>query len=199
MLRLRLEADLTLGEANEDAGLVVPWVARVEWYEDPEGPPEVIGTVRARVIHYGEALNLGVTLDDAMDGALAALSAAFFTDAGWLREEFEEADGDALLYVEHIGLADEWRAKLLDVAVVRRLADTLGMGCSLVVLHGDELRRLPQWQRLGFSTVKTGPEPRLVLNQSGRAPRVREAVALDSFEIAPPAEVANEVARPGRN
>jgi len=100
-----------------------------------------------------------------------------------------------LLYVEHIDVADEGRVKLLDVAVVRRLADTLGMACSLVVLDGDELRRLPQSQRLGFSTVKTGPAPSLVLNQSGRALRVREAVALDSFEIAPPAEVANEVAR----
>ena len=198
MLRLRLEADLTLGEANEDAGLVVPWVARVEWYEDPEGPPEVIGTVRARVIHYGEALNLGVTLDDAMDGALAALSAAFFTDAGWLREEFEEADGDALLYVEHIDLADEWRAKLLDVAVVRRLADTLGMGCSLVVLHGDELRRLGSWRALGFVTVNGGPESFLALNQSHRAPHVRETVEPDTFEVIPPAK-PSKVTRPGRN
>ena len=203
MLRMRLEADLTLGEPSEHVGLVVPWLARVERYDDPEGPPEVIGTVRARVIHYGEALNLGVmlddALDDALDGALATLHEAFFTEQGVLREAFEDADGEGLLYVESIDLADEWRAKRLDVAAVRRLADTLGMGCSLVVLHGDEMRRLASWRALGFVTVNGGPESFLALNQSHRAPRVRETAALDTFEVIPPAEVSAEVARPGRN
>lgn len=183
MIRLRLETELTVSEPNENEGLVVRWRVVVVRDHDDTVQEDVIGAVRAAVIHYGEALNVGARLRDVMDGALLPLYDAVFTEEGWLRDDLADAPGSGLLYIEQIDLADEWRERLVDLAVVGRLTETLGQGCSLAVLDGTEARRLSVWERIGFALVRDASEPFLALDVSKRHPHVR--AGFDRYEVVP--------------
>ncbi len=182
MIRLRLETDLTVSEPNENEGLVVRWRAVVVRDHDDTVQEDVIGSVRATVIHYGEALDVGANLDDVMDGALVPLHDALFED-GWLKDDFGDNLGTALLFIEEVNLDEEWRERLVDLAVVRRLVETLGTGCSLAVLNGNEARRCHAWERIGFSLRREPGELFLVLNLSKRTPHL--PAGFDRFEVVP--------------
>lgn len=208
MIRLRLESEVRAGEPSEDQGLVVRWRVRIVRDHDDETLEEAVGEVHASLVHYGTATNVGADLGEALEAAdesLASVNAAFFDDEGWLRDDFD-AQGEGLLYVNAIEMDDANRDRLIDLAAVSRLADTLGLGCSLLVLGSEEMRWQPKWSRLGFEVI-AGPndEPFLVLNLSKRTPRVREAADLDRFEVvaAPLPEGvgdrADERPREGRN
>ena len=203
MIRLRLETDLTVSEPNENEGLVVRWRGTVVRDHDDELREDVIGSFRASVIHYGFALDVGVRLDDIMDGALVPLHNAVFNEGGWLRDDFDDASGTALLYIDEIDLANEWRERLVDLGVVRRLVETLGQGCSLVVLNSSEARRATEWARIGFVITREPDGPFLVLNLSERTPHVR--AGFDRFEVVPaprpevPSEGLGERLREGHN
>ncbi len=191
MIRLKAETDFFADEPNEVFGLVTR--SRVEIRREAGGDgSEVVGTVSAAVIHYGEAANVGASLCAAMGEVYEPLYEAFFHEGG-LRDVFD-AIGDGLLYIEAIEIPDSWRERSIDLAVVRRLSETLGMGCSMVVLNPAELRRRSQWGRVGFSIVHTfGPETYLAQNRGQRAPRVVEVEA-DRFEVIDPREVDAEPA-----
>jgi hypothetical protein len=107
---------------------------------------------------------------------------ALFKD-GWLRDDFDGASGTALLFIEAIDLGDEWRERLVDLAVVRRLVETLGTGCSLAVLNGNEAGRCQTWERLGFSLLREPGELYLVLNLNERTPHLR--AGFDRYEVVP--------------
>lgn len=204
MIRLRLETDLRVSEPNEDEGLVVRWRVVIVRDHDDEVREDIIGRVRALVVHYGEAVDVGAKLEHVMDGELATLHRALFTD-GWLRDDlsFESTNGTALLYIEDLDLSDEWRERLVDLAVVRRLCETLGQGCSVAALNGNEARRAQEWRRIGFCIDREPGEPFLVLDLSKRVPHLREG--FDRFEVVPtprhenPGERAEERAREDRN
>ena len=203
MIRLRLDTDLKVSEPNEDDGLVVRWRVAIVRDHDDDVREDVIGSVNAWVIQYGGAADVGAKLALVMDGSLRPLHRAVFTEDGWLREDFEDASGTALLYVENLDLSDEWRDRLVDLAVVRRLTETIGQGCSLTVLNGNEARRAPQWGRIGFSLIVGTEEPFLALDMSKRTPHLREG--FDAYEIGPspryesPSERADERTREDRN
>lgn len=204
MIRLRLDTDLKVCEPNEDDGLVVRWRVAIVRDHDADMREDVIGSVNAWVIQYGGAVDVGAKLDLVMDGAgLMPVYRAVFTRDGWLREDFEDASGTALLYIETLDLSDEWRDRLVDLAVVRRLSETLGQGCSLTLLNANEARRAPQWGRIGFALIVGAEEPFLALDMSKRMPHLREG--FDAYEVVPspryetPSERANERAREGSN
>lgn len=204
VIRLRVDTDLTVNEPNEDDGLVVRWRVAIVRDHDDDVREDVLGSVSAWVIQYGGAVDVGAKLDLVMAGSLEPLHRAVFTEDGWLREDFEDASGSALLYIETLDLSDEWRDRLVDLAVVHRLGETIGQGCSLTVLNGTEARRTSQWGRIGFALVAGAEEPFLALNMGKRIPHLRPGFD-DVYEVVPspryetPSERADERAREGRN
>lgn len=190
MLSIKLETEVSTREPDVDAGLVSWWTVTVT-REDPEAPSRrfEIGRLRVAVIHAGLAMNLGDSIEEALDAdsaELARVHLAFF-DGASLREEFENACGGDLLYVAEFELAELWRRRNADLAVLDRVVDVLAPGCDIVVLNEQEVDAYPRWAHIGFDVVERESANFLVRDQSLQHGRAAEADD-DRFEIRKPAK-----------
>lgn len=168
-VRLRFTTETRLDEPDADGGFI-SWLDIEILERDANDGELVVGKARAAIIHAAVA---GRGLYDAMDadsGELEALYSVYFDD-GYFKEQFAEGVGSDLLYVSDIELAPAYRGKNIELALVRRLCDTLGSGSELVVVpYGDEAEAA-HWRAIGFR--KTRGAPGLMhLNQAFVHPRV---------------------------
>jgi hypothetical protein len=93
--------------------------------------------------------------------------------------------GIDLLFVDRVTIDGGWRDKNLDLAIVRRLADTLGSGCQLVAMRYEDAFEAAHWGRLGFTPTSRGQSSGLMHMKLG----YRHARVVDTgsgtFEVVP--------------
>jgi hypothetical protein len=58
--------------------------------------------------------------------------------------------------VRQLHLKPGWEGRNIDLALLRRLRDTIGEGCELAVMPYESESDIAHWQRLGF--ILTTPE-----------------------------------------
>jgi hypothetical protein len=146
-MKLAIRADVDL-----DSPSYVTWMD-VEVKDDAS---QGKGTARLAIVHVGEITDALGDVDPALRGtSLEALASAYFAE-GWYRDDFSDGSGIDLLYIESIDVSDEQRARNIDLALVRRLCDTLGSGCQLAVMSYENPLVAAHWGRLGFSLTTVG-------------------------------------------
>jgi hypothetical protein len=75
---------------------------------------------------------------------------------GWYKDDYADGAGIDLLYVDQLVVDDASRAKNLDLAIVRRLCDTIGSGCQLAAMAYRDAHEAAHWGRLGFALSTPG-------------------------------------------
>jgi hypothetical protein len=170
-----------------DIGLHEP--GYVTWLDvratDPGG--DLLGTARVALVHVGEIADAHGDLWPALRGTrLEVLHDPYFT-SGWYRDEFADGAGIDLLHVEKVSVEERWRDRNLDLAIVRRLSDTIGSGCQLVTMGYRDAFEAARWARLGFASSTPGRSSGLMHMKLGY--RHARVVATDTgeFEIVPTA------------
>lgn len=167
---------------------------------DLEGPPKsgyvtwldarvsdgsrLYGTARIAIVHVGEVADATGEVWPALHRTrLEALHDVYFAQ-GWYKDEYADGAGIDLLYVEHVTVDAEHRGKNLDLALVRRLCDTLGSGCQLAVLAYPTADDAARWGQLGFAISTPGRTTGLMHMKLGqRQARVVDATGAGDYEV----------------
>jgi hypothetical protein len=184
-MRAVIETQVVLDEPSADQGLVTWFEVRI--LEGFEGADDAaIGRARVARVHVGQALDVGESLLDVLDadsGELEAIYHVFF-DEGGFRDEFVQGAGSDLLYVSEVRLEPGWEGRNIDLALVRRLCDTLGQGCEVAVIPCRSSTDGERWQRLGFAVAGSAKEAGyLYLPLGSRPARVAPNDDLSSYRV----------------
>jgi len=186
-MRMRLSADIPLSEPNVDSGLIT-WLSIDIFPDDAPESAAPIGHATVARIHIGNALDSSESILDALDadsGELEALYDVFFED-NWLKDEYLEGSGPDLLYVSEIDLAPAHQTRNVDLALVRRLCDTLGQGCAIAVIPYASQADIDHFTQLGCEVSTPGaPEGYLHLPLGNRTARVDDPDQPGVFKILP--------------
>lgn len=185
-MKLSITADIDLSEPAMDSSFVT-------WFDVSVAPPvldrsrvDPHAALEARValVHVGEMADAVGDLASAMHRSrLESLHDTYFSD-GWYKDEYADGAGIDVLYVERVVVASGVEHTNLDVAVVRRLADTLGSSCQLVVMPYRSAHEAAQWGRLGFTPSTPGRTTGLMHMKLGvRHARVVDATGSGVFEV----------------
>jgi hypothetical protein len=151
MLRINVSASIPLHEPGAAEGLIT-WFGVDVYYGEEENEEELIGEATVALVHVGEAANTGQDLLEALEADSAELEAlyhTFFQD-DWIKDEFVDGSGTDLLYVADLEIAAACDGRNIDLAVVRRLCDTIGHGCGLTVIPYESKAEVAHWSRMGF-------------------------------------------------
>ncbi len=184
-MRLKISTEIPLSEPDADCGLVT-WlnVVVVAIHEDPEPEPE-IGRVKAAIIHVGCANGDLFFALDADSGELEQLYQVYF-DGDWFKEELYHGVGHDMLYVSEVEIDPAYRDRNIELAVVRRLCDTLGSGCELAVIYAEDEASSEHWKHMGFELSMAGETTGLMhLAQAFRNPRVDDPNGEGHFKVLP--------------
>jgi hypothetical protein len=143
-----------------------------------------LGTGRLALVHVGEIADAAGEIWPALHGtSLEPLHEVYFSQ-GWYRDEYADGAGIDLLYVDHINIEPGHERKNLDLALVRRLCDTLGSGCQLTVVPYADADRAAHWAQLGFSVSTAGRPTGLMHMKLGyRHARVVDATGSGDYEV----------------
>jgi hypothetical protein len=142
------------------------------------------GTARVAIVHVGEIADAAGEIWPALHGTrLEALHDVYFQQ-GWYKDDYADGAGIDLLYIDHITIDEEHRNKNLDLALVRRLCDTLGSGCQLSVVAYGQASEAPRWGRLGFAISTPGRSSGLMHMKLGyRHAQVVDATGSGDYEV----------------
>jgi hypothetical protein len=180
LMKLAIHADIDLTASLDGAAHVTWFDARVDGGEQAKPALEA----RAALVHVGEIADALGDLWPALHAArLESVHDTYFSD-GWYKDDYADGAGIDLLYVERVEVADAWRDKNLDIAAVRRLAETLGSSCQLVVMPYRDALEAAYWARLGFTPSTPGRTSGLMHMKLGvRHARVVDARGSGEFEV----------------
>jgi len=142
------------------------------------------GTARVALVHVGEIADAAGEVWPALHGTpLESLHDVYFAQ-GWYKDDYADGAGIDLFYIDHITIDDEHRGKNLDLALVRRLCDTLGSGCQLAVVAYGDADRAAHWSRLGFAISTPGRTAGLMHMKLGyRHAQVVDATGSGDYEV----------------
>jgi hypothetical protein len=149
-MKLSISADIELKTPSTKGGYVT-------WLDVRLGDADrTYGMARVAIVHVGEIADAHGELWSVLRGTrLEALHDVYFQQ-GWYKDEFADGAGIDLLYVESIELDESARNKNLDIAMVSRLAETIGSGCQLVVMGYRSAMEAAHWAQLGFAVTTAG-------------------------------------------
>jgi hypothetical protein len=149
-MKLSISADIELATPGTKGGYVT-------WLDVRLGDADrTYGTARVAIVHVGEIADAHGDLWPALRGTrLEALHDVYF-ESGWYKDDYADGAGIDLLYVESIELDESARNRNLDVAMVNRLAETIGSGCQLVVMGYRTAMEAAHWAQLGFAVSTAG-------------------------------------------
>ncbi len=170
-----------------DIALDQPSKSYVTWLDVRIGEDlQTFGMARVAIVHVGEIADALGDLYPALRGTkLEALCDAYFAQ-GWYKDDFADGAGIDLIYVESIEIDAAHQHKNLDLALVRRLCDTLGSGCQLAVMPFADALTAGHWGRLGFSLTTPGRTSGLMHMKLGyRHAQVVDATGSGHFEVLP--------------
>ena len=144
------------------------------------------GTARIALVHVGEIADAAGDLWPALHGTrLEPLHDVYFSQ-GWYKDDYADGAGIDLLYIDHITIAPEHKGRNLDLALVRRLCDTLGSGCQLAVVAYHSPLAAAHWGRLGFAVSTEGRSAGLMHMKLGyRHARIVDATGSGDYEVVP--------------
>lgn len=167
---------------------------------DLEGPPksgyvtwldvrvsdaaQVHGAARVALVHVGEIADAAGEVWPALHGTrLESLHDVYFAQ-GWYKDDYADGAGIDLLFIEQITIDEEQRGRNLDLALVRRLCDTLGSGCQLAVVAYPDAERAAHWAKLGFAISTPGHTAGLMHLKLGyRHAQVVDATGSGDYEV----------------
>jgi hypothetical protein len=188
-MRALIQIEMLLDEPSVDFGFVT-WFEMQLLQDSSDEDSEItpLGNARAARIHVGQILNAGEDLYEVLDAdsaTLEALHAVFFDENGF-RDRFREGGGLDLLYIDHVTLEPGGEGRNIDLAVVRRLCDTLGEGCEIAVIDVGSDAAAAHWERMGFQQVETTSSHRyLYLPLAMQQARVVELPDGRGFKVIP--------------
>ena len=114
------------------------------------------GTARIALVHVGEIADAAGEIWPALQGTkLEPLHDTYFSQ-GWWSDDYADGAGIDMLFIDHITIDPEHQGKNLDLALVRRLCDTLGSGCQLAVVGYSDPLKAARWGKLGFQVSTPG-------------------------------------------
>ena len=178
----RITTEITLDEPDADEGLV-SWLD-IEVLDDRlDEEQAVVGRARVAIIHVEVAGGRLFFALDADSGELESLYEVYF-EGDSFREEFFEGVGQDLLYVSEIELVPSSRGWNVELALVRRLCDTLGTGSALVVVRCADEPEAAAWRTMGFERTR-GTSGLMHLRQSLVQPRVVRVEGEGQFRVVP--------------
>jgi hypothetical protein len=177
-MKLSVSTDIDLEVADQKRGYVT-WLD-VEVNDDVR----TYGTARVALVHVGEIADATGEVWPALHGTrLEPLHDVYFSH-GWYKDDYADGAGIDLLYIDHITIDEEHREKNLDLALVRRLCDTLGSGCQLAVVAYADAEGAPRWARLGFAISTPGRSAGLMHMKLGyRHAQVVDATGSGDYEV----------------
>ena len=98
-----------------------------------------------------------------------------YFDKDGFREEFAAGKGSDLLFIEDVEVKTPYEGRNIELSLVRRLCDTVGVGCELAVIEVATEAEAARWQRMGFELTQAGSTKGFMhLNLSRRRPRIVE-------------------------
>lgn len=175
-MKLSITADIDLAAPRPGAGYVT-WFDVRSYGVDAT----LLGRARAALVHVGEITDSGVDLWSVLrDAGIGELADTYFAQ-GWYRDEYADGAGIDLLHVQSVVVEETWRGRNLDLAIVRRLGDTLASGCQLVTMAYPDAHEAARWARLGFSPSTAGRSSGLLHLKLGY--RHARVVATDTGEF----------------
>ena len=186
-MRMWLETEIDLDEPTADAGFVTWFQVKLGTKDEDGALAEDIGWARVAVIHVGVA---GGELCEALDADssnLETLYGLYFND-DWLKEEYAQGVGSEVIYFDDIHLEPSWQNRGIELAVVRRLCDTLGQGSDLAVVCFQKPEEAESWARMGFELTcqpESGGWGYMHLRMSLRHPLVRRTDDEHGFRVVP--------------
>ncbi|MCW5817244.1 MAG: hypothetical protein KIT84_39975 [Labilithrix sp.] len=190
-MKLSISSDIDL----DGKGGYVTWLdVRVS-----DGMKEEIASARIALVHVGEIADAAGEIWPALHGTrLEPLHDAYFNQ-GWYKDDFADGAGIDLLYIDHITIDDAYRGKNIDLALVRRLCDTIGSGCQLAVVAYGAAHQAARWGKLGFEVSTPGRTTGLMHMKLGyRHASVIDATGSGDYQVvgstdsyAPTASLAN--------
>jgi hypothetical protein len=188
-MKLSITADIELDTPESTSRSYVTWLdVRISDSPSPtdSSPPRIYGVARVAIVHVGEIADVHGDLYPALRGTkLEPLCDAYFAQ-GWYKDDFADGAGIDMLYVESIEIETSHQHKNLDLAMVRRLCDTLGSGCQLAVMPYHDALAAGHWGRLGFSLTTPGRSRGLMHMKLGyRHAQVVDATGAGDFEVLP--------------
>ncbi len=177
-MKLSIQSEIELETPTGDHGYVTWLDVRAGDAHSPQG------VARVALVHVGEMADALGDLWPALHRAqLEAVHDAYFSQ-GWYRDEYADGAGIDLLYVDHVTVDEERRSKNVDLAMIRRLSDTIGSGCQLVVMPYRDAHEAAHWARLGFVVSTAGRSSGLMHMKLGyRNARLVDATGSGDFEI----------------
>jgi hypothetical protein len=178
-MKISVSADIDL-ERSSDSGYIT-WLDLGVSDRD-----EVLAKARAALVHVGEIADAAGEIWPALHGTrLEPIHDVYFAQ-GWYKDDFADGAGIDLFYLDEIVLAEGKQGKNLDLALVRRLCDTLGSGCQLAVVAYANAEEAAQWARLGFVISTPGrPKGLMHLKLGYRHAQVVDATGSGDYEVLP--------------
>ncbi len=176
-MKLSVTADIDL-DGPQKSGYVTWLSVRVS-----DGTRDY-GSARVALVHVGEIADAAGEVWPALHGTrLESLHDTYFAQ-GWYKDDYADGAGIDLLYIEHVTIDEEHRSKNLDLALVRRLCDTLGSGCQLAVVAYPSAMFAAHWAQIGFSISTPGRTNGLMHMKLGyRHAQVVDATGSGDYEV----------------
>ncbi len=176
-MKLSVTTDIDL-EGPQKSGYVTWLDVRIS-----EGT-RTFGTARVALVHVGEIADAAGDIWPALHGTrLEPLHDTYFAQ-GWYKDDFADGAGIDLLYIDHITIDEGHENKNLDLALVRRLCDTLGSGCQLSVVAYSNAERASRWAKLGFAISTPGRTNGLMHMKLGyRHAQVVDATGSGDYQV----------------
>ncbi len=151
-----ITSQIGLEEPSAWGGLLT-WLDIQIGDEDERERRSNYGRARVALVHAGAAASTLWEVLDEESEELSALYARYF-DGGWVKEEFEGIATD-LMYVDELELDDSHKGRNIELAIVRRLCDTIGSGCAIAVVPYESDEDIELWQKMGFKVTEPGAMP----------------------------------------
>lgn len=177
-MKLSVTTEIDLDVRDQESGYVT-WLD-VELREGSR----VYGSARVALVHVGELADAAGEVWPALHGTrLEPLHDTYFS-SGWYKDEYADGAGIDLLYIDRVTIDPAHDGKNLDLALVRRLCDTLGSGCQLAVVPYASADQAPRWAHLGFAISTPGRSMGLMHMKLGyRHARVVDATGSGHYEV----------------
>lgn len=188
-MRLVVTTAIALG-ADAAAGPVTWFDAQIE--TDDTEPPILLGVATVATVTVPEAIRRGRSVQQLLESegsSLHDLCGVYFDDEG-LRPSYRVGDGNALLLITDLMVLVGYGDQRIEHELVRRVCESLGVGCDLAVMPYHSEAQGRYWSGLGF-VVDTPDRARgwMHLGLSGQP-----EVAADDKSDARVAEVPNDTA-----
>lgn len=148
-MKLTLTSDIELDSSAE--GRFVTWFDVTAREGDA-----VLAHARIALVHVGEIADDHGDVWRALRAAGIEYLHDTYFDQGWFKDEFADGAGLDLLYVAELDVDARFAGRNLDLALLRRVSQTLGSGCQLVVMPYKSALEAAHWSPVGFEISTPG-------------------------------------------